>query len=160
MSAEKPSCSLDEKQDTEGYSNTLIHAMSGQTTESTETRSLGNAPKPLDESIPKSKPKWEGDQFIRKRMIIAGSSYCDTSVLTKVKVGAYIDLVAEPNNPHERDAIALMHGGERIGYVAVTDKMAFVTCLGLGRSIYGVITDIVTDTESKRYEYETWFSSK
>ena len=114
----------------------------------------------IDENAPKSRPKHANDQYIRKRMIIAGSSYCDASALAKLLVGTYFDLVAEPDNPHDKEAIALLHNGEKIGYIAKQDKAAFVTCLRLGRSAYGVITNIITDAYPTKYEYETWFDSE
>lgn len=46
-----------------------------------------------DENTPKSTPKNEKDQYIRKRMIIAGSSYCDKAVLDQLVVGSCIELV-------------------------------------------------------------------
>lgn len=113
-----------------------------------------------DENAPKSKPKHEGDQYIRKRMIIAGSSYCDKAALAKLAVGTYFELVAEPTNPYDKDAVMLVHDGEKIGYIAKQDKLAFVTCLKLKRRVYGVITDIIAgDGDHQKYEFETWFDS-
>ena len=113
-----------------------------------------------DENTPKSKPKHEADQYIRKRMIIAGSSYCDKSALDKLTIGTYFELVAEPTNPYDKDAVMLVHDGEKIGYIAKQDKLAFVTCLKLKRKVYGVITDIITEPYPTKYEYETWFDSE
>lgn len=115
------------------------------------------APAEPDENTPKSKPKHEGDRYIRKRMIIAGSSYCGPTVLDKLSIGTYFDLIAEPDNRYNKNAIMLLLHGEKIGYVAKADQMAFVTCLKLKRKLYGVITDIKTDSYPTRYEYETWF---
>lgn len=113
-----------------------------------------------DENTPKSKPKHENDQYIRKRMIISGSSYCEQSVLDKLSVGTYFELVAEPTNPYDKDAIMLVHDGEKIGHIAKQDKLAFVTCLKLKRRVYGVITDIIAGAgDHKKYEFETWFDS-
>jgi len=112
-----------------------------------------------DENTPKSKPKHEGDQYIRKRMIIAGSAYCDKSALDKLTVGAYFELVAEPTNPYDKDAVMLIHDGDKIGYMAKQDKDPFITCLKLKRKMYGVITNITTDPYPTKYEYETWFDS-
>lgn len=114
-------------------------------------------PKEPDENTPKSKPKHENDQYIRKRMIIAGSSYCDDSTLKKLSVGTYFDLVAEPDNPYDKDAVMLVFEGEKIGYIAKSDHLAFVTCLKLKRKIYGVITAIYMDSKPTKYEFETWF---
>ncbi len=115
-------------------------------------------PKEPDENTPKSTPKHEKDQYIRKRMIIAGSSYCDASVLSKLQVGTYFDLEAEPDNPYDKDAVKLLFEGEKIGYIAKADRLAFVTCLKLRRNIYGVITNIITENNHTKYEFETWFN--
>lgn len=116
-------------------------------------------PKEPDENTPKSTPKHEKDQYIRKRMIIAGSSYCDASVLAKLQVGTYFELEAEPDNPYDKDAVKLLFEGEKIGYIAKADRLAFVTCLKLRRNIYGVITNIITENNFTKYEYETWFAN-
>ena len=112
-----------------------------------------------DENIPKSTPKHENDQYIRKRMIIAGSAYCNTAVLSRLKIGSYIKLEAEPDNPHDKDAVKLIFEGEKIGYIAKNDRLAFITCIKLKRAIYGVITDIISEDNFTKYEYETWFES-
>lgn len=110
-----------------------------------------------DENTPKSKPRNESDQYIRKRMIVAGSYYCDQAVISQLTVGAHIDLVAEPTNPHDKNAVALLYQGSKIGYVAKADAPAFVTCLKLRRPVYGVVTDIRETDGRKQIEYETWF---
>ena len=118
------------------------------------------APVEPDENTPKSTPKNEKDQFIRKRMIIAGSSYCDKAALEKLKVGTYFELEAEPDNAYDKDAVKLVYEGEKIGYIAKQDRLAFVTCLKLKRNIYGVITAIKDDEFPVKYEFETWFDSQ
>ena len=117
-------------------------------------------PKEPDENTPKSKPMNEGDQYIRKRMIIAGSFYCDQEVIAKLSIGTYFDLVAEPENPHDKDAVALFYQGNKIGYVAKKDVVPFVVCLKLRRNIYGVVTDIRDNDGRKEIEFETWFANK
>ncbi|MBQ9803133.1 MAG: HIRAN domain-containing protein [Clostridia bacterium] len=114
----------------------------------------------FDESVPKSVPKKETDRYIKKRMTIAGSSYCDQTVLEKLTVGTYFDLIAENDNPYDKDAVMLVYQGEKIGYVAKSERLAYVTCLRLKRGIYGVITDIKTDVFPPQYEYETWFEGR
>lgn len=116
--------------------------------------------KELDDNTPKSKPKHEKDQYIRKRMFIAGSSYCDKAVLEKLSVGTYFEVVAEPENPHDKDAVMLRYDGNKIGYIAKKDNTPFIICLRLNRKIYGVITDIITEQISTKYEFETWFDSE
>ena len=109
------------------------------------------------EEIPKSKPKGEKDRYIRKRMIVAGSYYCEASALEALFVGAYIDLEAEPENPYDPNAIKLTYQGQKIGYIAQKDLELFSACIKLQRKIYGVITDIRTEEGRVQYEYETWF---
>ena len=115
------------------------------------------APVEPDENTPKSKPRNDGDQYIRKRMIVAGSCDCDQTVISQLTAGALIDLVAEPTNPHDKNAVALLYQGVKIGYVAKTDAPAFVTCLKLRRAVYGVVTDIRETDGRAQIEYETWF---
>ena len=90
-------------------------------------------------------------------MIIAGSSYCDACVLWELQVGTYFDLMLEPDNPYDKNAVKLTYNGEKIGYVAKQDQLAFVSCLKLKRKIYGVITAIKKDEHPPKYEFETWF---
>ena len=122
---------------------------------------IAEPPKPIvvepDENTPKSKPKHEKDQYIRKRMMIAGSSYCEKSVLDKLTIGTYIELLPEPTNAYDKNAIMLMYDGNKIGYIAKEDNMMFGICLRIGRKVYGVITDIKTESVPTKYEYETWF---
>ena len=113
-----------------------------------------------DENTPKSTPKNEKDQYIRKRLIIAGASYCDQDVLDKLTVGSYLDLVAEPDNPYDKGAVMLTHEGEKVGYVAKADRAPYAACLRLGRPVYGVVTDIVYEANTMKYEFETWFGQK
>ena len=118
---------------------------------------LSKEPVEPDENTPKSIPKNENDQYIRKRMIIAGSYYCDVNVLSELKIGTYFDLEAEPDNPNDKDAVKLTYNGQKIGYIAKQDRLAFVTCLKLRRNIYGVITNIIQESGRTKYEFETWF---
>lgn len=116
-------------------------------------------PAHLDENIPKSTPKNEKDQYIRKRMIIAGSSYCDKDVLASVEVGTCFNVVLESDNPHDKEAVMLSCNGQKIGYISKADKPPFVASLKLKRKIYGVITNVNQETFPTQYEFETWFDS-
>lgn len=107
---------------------------------------------------PKSAPKNKKDRYIRKRMVIADSFCCDRSVLERLTVGAYFDLIAEPKN-HDQNAVAAFFCGQRIGCVAEEDRIPIAASLHLGRSIYGVITDISMESGAIKFEYEAWFDS-
>ena len=113
-----------------------------------------------DETAPKSTPKHEKDQYIRKRMIIAGSSYCEKDVLERLSVGSYLEIIAEPTNPYDKDALMLMYEGQKVGYVSKEDKLPFVAAFSLGRKMYGIITDIITSSYPTKYEFEAWFDSE
>ena len=110
-----------------------------------------------DTNLPKSKPKNEADQYIKKRLIIAGSYYCEKDAIEKLQIGVYFDLIREPQNPYDADAIMLVLDNQKIGYVAKEDLPPFIVALKLGRRIYGVITDIIAIDGTVRYEFETWF---
>ena len=53
----------------------------------------------------------------------------------------------------------LMDGGTKVGYLAKKDNTPFIICLKKKKKIYGVITDIITEQISTKYEFETWFDS-
>ena len=116
-------------------------------------------PAEWNENIPKSTPKNEKDQYIRKRMIIAGSSYCDKELLAALEIGTCFDVALELDNPYDKEAVMLLHNGQKIGYISKADKPAFVTCLKLKRKVYGVITGIDAESFPPQYEFETWFDS-
>ena len=82
--------------------------------------------------------------------------YEDKKVLERLTVDTYIDMVLEPDNPYDRDAVALFFEGEKIGYVPKAEKRPFVACLKLKRGIYGVITDIDESEYPTKYEFEVW----
>lgn len=108
--------------------------------------------------VPISLPKSPSDRCIRERMIIAGSSYCKAA--KKLARGEYLTLQPEPDNPHDKNAVAILHGGERVGYVARHNQVPILTSLRLGRTVYGVITEVQNDVFPSKYEYEVWFSYK
>lgn len=111
-----------------------------------------------DADAPKSTPQNEGDRYVRRRMTVAGSRFCDQALLDTLSAGAIIDLVAEPDNPYDKNAVRLTYGGEKIGYAAKADCLMLSTCLRLGDKIYGIITDISGEGEDRKYEYEAWLS--
>ena len=116
-------------------------------------------PKVLDADAPKSKPLREADRYIR-RLILAGADFCDQTDADSLSVGTYIQLAAEPENPKDKNAVALFYQGSKIGYVAQKDALPFAACLKLQREVYGVITGMREPDGKKEIEYETWFSGK
>lgn len=55
-------------------------------------------------------------------------------VLNQIKVGDELDLVAEPDNPFDPSAIAIMCGGVKLGYVprACNSELALLMFYGHG----------------------------
>ncbi len=105
-----------------------------------------------DENTPKSVPKNEKDQYIRKRMSFFAIGMRDPVL----SIGTYFDISLDLSNAKEKDAVLLSIGGEKLSYMPLADKKTFAASLKLKRKIYGVITDI-KETEGKmQYEYETW----
>jgi hypothetical protein len=92
-------------------------------------------------------------------MIIAGASYCEKSALETLTVGTYIDLVPEPDNEYDKNAVKLICNGRKIGYISKKDNTAFATCLNMNRNIYGVITAVNNKESCTQYEFETWFEN-
>ena len=117
------------------------------------------APKVPDEDAPKSKPLYEADRYIR-RLVLAGTDLCDQAAANSLSVGTYMQLAAEPENPKDKNVVALFYQGSKIGYIAQKDALPFAACLKLQREVYGVITDIREEAGKKEIEYETWFSGK
>lgn len=105
---------------------------------------------------PKSMPINEKDQYIRKRMIIDRSRQFDGNDTAILKLGDRFELLME-TTPSCEVEVALIRDGERIGYVPNKDKAAYLTCLKIGRKVYGVITAVENENGEEKYEFETWF---
>lgn len=106
-----------------------------------------------DEIVPKSTPRHECDQFIRKRIKFES----DGGVLSNLTVGSCLNAVYEPENPQDKNAVRLEYRGEKIGYVPKGDNPAFATALTVGKKIYGVITEVKQSEKGFEYELEAWF---
>ena len=103
--------------------------------------SVTTVAEPPDESTPLSAPERESDQYVRARLTVAGVQYC-ADVARGLAVGDRLELVREPDNLHDRNAVRLEHGGIKVGYVDRLHSAAFATCLRLGRTMYAVITAV------------------
>ncbi len=107
---------------------------------------------PRKEDDPKSTPKHEKDQYIRKRMMI-----CDiTPEAESLHVGDYLDIVSAPT-PEDKGAIALRASSGIVGYLSRTDCAPYVACLKLGRRVYAVVSEITHNDGQNVYDIETWY---
>lgn len=93
----------------------------------------------------------------KKKGASAHHAYCDQQVVGRLQVGTYLDLQREPDNLHDKEAIALLWHGAKGGYIAHQDRLPYATCLKLKRNVYAVVTDIMTKDGRKIFEYETWY---
>ena len=76
---------------------------------------------PLVSSI--SVPAPDCPPLMLNRFFVAGFQYHDGArVLPYLKPGQDLDLVAEPSNPHDRFAVAVLWQGSKLGYVPRTDN--------------------------------------
>ncbi len=113
-----------------------------------------------DEDAPKSVPRNEKDRYIRKRLVIEWDACCDPAILSRPEIGSYLEVVAESDHPHTQYAVKLLFDGVKVGCIPKEDQAPFLTCLKLGRKVYGVITDTFDGELSKKYELEMWFEGK
>lgn len=64
---------------------------------------------------------------------IAGFAYCDgLEVIQELKPGTRLELVGEPDNPHDPDAVALYYRNKKLGYIPSAKNELFSTFLYFG----------------------------
>lgn len=68
-----------------------------------------------------------------KSFFIAGFQYWDgASVLGEIKAGDVLALVAEPDNPHDSQAVALRYKGVKLGYVPAEENAMLASLIYFG----------------------------
>lgn len=83
---------------------------------------------------------------------VAGLRYRDpvtgidrsTYAAARVSAGDALDLVPEPDNPHDSDAVRFEHGGFRLGYVPARHSWV-VRALAEGKNVTAAVRDIHED---------------
>jgi len=64
---------------------------------------------------------------------LAGFSHWDgILVAEKLKIGTRLRLVAEPDNPHDPDAVVVLYRGRKIGYIPRAENSRISQMLQLG----------------------------
>lgn len=64
---------------------------------------------------------------------VAGFAYYDgLEVIGKLKLGKVVDLVVEPDNPHDPEAVAIYYRGTKLGYVPQGKNTLLSTFLYFG----------------------------
>lgn len=70
---------------------------------------------------------------------IAGFTYYEgVLAFNELQVGAQLLLKPEPDNRHDEDAVALWHGGHKLGFIPRTSNKPVATILKAGHDIFEV----------------------
>jgi hypothetical protein len=64
------------------------------------------------------------------------------AVWSSLRVGQLLDLVREPSNPHDRDAVAVYFQGEQLGYVPRAENHAVAQMMDRGESLEAIVTKL------------------
>lgn len=68
---------------------------------------------------------------------IRGFQYWDGAlVLEKLRTGMELELVAEADNPHDPEAVAIYYAGHKLGYVPKGESGRYWTLLHFGHDVY------------------------
>lgn len=66
---------------------------------------------------------------------IAGFQYWDgATVLNELRAGDCLQLVPEPDNPHDADAVAIYHGSTKLGFVPAEHNGTLALMLHYGHA--------------------------
>lgn len=72
---------------------------------------------------------------IMQSFFIAGFQYHDGALaLKKLKLGKKLELIAEPDNPHDPDAVAIYRKGVHLGYVPGDSNATIAQLLRFGHA--------------------------
>jgi hypothetical protein len=87
---------------------------------------------------------------------LAGFRYYEGKVLwDKMKIGDVLDLIREPDNPHDPRAVRVEWNGHKLGYVPRKENEAVARQLDLGNALQGRITRLRKHRDPwKRVEFE------
>lgn len=84
---------------------------------------------------------------------IRGFQYWDGAlVLSELKAGDTLTLVAEPDNPHDPEAVAIYSGSSKLGYVPSEQNGLFSTMIFFGHGDVLEARVLQVDPESKPWE--------
>lgn len=69
------------------------------------------------------------------------------AVWPALKVGQPLDLVREPANPHDPDAVAVYFEGEQLGYVPRAENLAVAQMLDRGEELEATVVKLSEDED-------------
>lgn len=95
-------------------------------------------------------------RLLVQRSPLAGSQYYAVPALhPQMRVGDALDLVREPDNRHDRDAIRVEWRGHKLGYVPRRDNRAVAAAMDRGDRLVARIARLADDPDPwKRLEFE------
>ena len=73
---------------------------------------------------------------------------------------SFVELVPEPDNPYDANAVRVLLQGQKVGYVPKSDSLPISTYLQMGRGLYGAVSEIRREGAREQYELELWATSK
>lgn len=75
---------------------------------------------------------YEPSRFVMDFHLAAFAYYDGLTVIDELTLGQKVELVAEPDNPHDPDAVAIYYQGKKIGYVPEAKNALLSTFLYFG----------------------------
>lgn len=79
---------------------------------------------------------------------LAGSQYHRFEALQKlIQVGDLLDLVREPDNPHDRNAVSVVWRGERLGYLPRKENRAVAQAMDKGETVKATVDFIAANPD-------------
>ena len=99
-------------------------------------------------------------QLELQRSPVAGFQYHRGEALWPLlTVGASLDLVREPDNPHDPRAVRVDWQGEKLGYVPRVDNAAVSHLLDSGKQVTArIVTLWATENPWERIEFAVYFT--
>lgn len=96
------------------------------------------------------------DPVVLQRSPVAGFQFHEgEAVWNRLGTGDTLDLVREPDNPHDKRAVAVHWRGKKLGYIPGKDNCAAAQLLDRGQPVSGRITALrISDNPWVRIQTE------
>lgn len=95
-----------------------------------------------------------GSTVVIQSSPIAGFQFHEgAAVWSSLRVGAQLTLQREPENTHDRNAVAVYFGGAKVGYIPAAENLALAQMLDRGEVLEARISNLAeTDDPWQRVE--------
>lgn len=79
---------------------------------------------------------------------LAGSQYYHlTELQPSIRVGDPLELIREPNNAHDKDAVSVWWRGNALGYLPRKENRAIAAAIDKGEAVRAQVENITADTD-------------